>query len=679
MNIKGLNFSYKNSTFPSSVCDTGQMKEVLDVLDWMVTRVEENTISKTCMTKLDSKQKIKTTTTDSQSCMVESQHKNKRKISQDKSMTSNVCTQNTTGSLRMSDQVLTSTVKDCKPFWDSYTKEWSEKLSSSIPIDLQELEKKSWTTSLATLAQNSWFTVKVKKIVTENMTTCSRLSRCLWRAIMENVRQATENDEKKKNKREETKRRKLELENAKRKKMKEMGMSEEHQDDILLEIEKVMELEEKLERGDCNKIKIRGLITRSNNAIKRIEGLYEEKVSATKKKDDYFIRAKKVKVKPKKDEKKILDDWFDASRFVYNQCVEKQKHEELDVMRYGVSNEERKRFFRDYIKDEVMVKEENSWLKSVHNVIIDGAILDFVKAYKTNVEKWKKKKKKNEDFKFKLHYRSKARMQQETIHINARDWTQKSGSFSFLKKVKAYEELPQKLYGELNVSRTRIGHYYYSILSKSEKSTSSARYSIIALDPGERTFQTGYDVNGMTVEWGDGDKRRFYALQHYADKLQSKWSKETNSWKKNRQKRAWHKMLIKIRNKVNECQRKLVSFLSRCYSIILLPEYKTSLITRKGTRKIGKKTSRNIYTWAHYRFRELLKAKVNSINGCELIICDEAYTSKTCGKCGTIVNIGSSKTFKCTHCQFRCDRDVNGARNILLRFLRNAKVPILFH
>ncbi|KAK4526316.1 hypothetical protein GAYE_SCF22MG4230 [Galdieria yellowstonensis] len=49
---------------------------------------------------------------------------------------------------------------------------------------------------------------------------------------------------------------------------------------------------------------------------------------------------------------------------------------------------------------------------------------------------------------------------------------------------------------------------------------------------------------------------------------------------------------------------------------------------------------------------------------------DEAYTGKTCGMCGEINSKrGGRKIFKCLHCKMRCDRDVNGARNILLRFL----------
>jgi len=45
---------------------------------------------------------------------------------------------------------------------------------------------------------------------------------------------------------------------------------------------------------------------------------------------------------------------------------------------------------------------------------------------------------------------------------------------------------------------------------------------VISLDPGVRTFMTGYDPSGTAVEWGKNDIGRVYRLCHAYDKLQSK-------------------------------------------------------------------------------------------------------------------------------------------------------------
>ncbi|CAG8439319.1 5949_t:CDS:2 [Scutellospora calospora] len=54
----------------------------------------------------------------------------------------------------------------------------------------------------------------------------------------------------------------------------------------------------------------------------------------------------------------------------------------------------------------------------------------------------------------------------------------------------------------------------------------------------------------------------------------------------------------------------------------------------------------------------------------DIVECTEEYTSKTCGVCRIINDkLGSSKVFKCKDCGYVYDRDFNGARNILLKYL----------
>ena len=103
---------------------------------------------------------------------------------------------------------------------------------------------------------------------------------------------------------------------------------------------------------------------------------------------------------------------------------------------------------------------------------------------------------------------------------------------------------------------------------------------------------------------------------------------------------------------------------------ILLPKFDTPNMVKRGQRNIRSKTARSMLKWAHCRFRETLKAKVTLYSRCVLYICEEPYTSKTCGSCGHIhQKLGSNKAFVCPKCAYKADRDINAARNILLRFL----------
>ena len=43
---------------------------------------------------------------------------------------------------------------------------------------------------------------------------------------------------------------------------------------------------------------------------------------------------------------------------------------------------------------------------------------------------------------------------------------------------------------------------------------------IISLDPGVRTFMTGYNPSGEVIEWGKGDISRIYRLCLHYDRIQ---------------------------------------------------------------------------------------------------------------------------------------------------------------
>eukprot|EP00122_Pirum_gemmata_P002062 Pgem_evm2s1865 len=97
---------------------------------------------------------------------------------------------------------------------------------------------------------------------------------------------------------------------------------------------------------------------------------------------------------------------------------------------------------------------------------------------------------------------------------------------------------------------------------------------------------------------------------------------------------------------------------------------------RKVNRKLHNKIVRGMCSWAYYRFRQLLIAKNQVVQGCKGIVCDEAYTSRTCGLCEFINPKFKSTTFNCEsgNCSYEIDRDVNGARNILLRYLTRRNI-----
>jgi putative transposase len=88
---------------------------------------------------------------------------------------------------------------------------------------------------------------------------------------------------------------------------------------------------------------------------------------------------------------------------------------------------------------------------------------------------------------------------------------------------------------------------------------------------------------------------------------------------------------------------------------------------KKAGRVINSKCARMMCTWSHYKFHQLLCYKA-SVTGAVVHIANEAYTSKTCCRCGVLRDkLGGAKTFLCRACGLCIDRDINGAINICLR------------
>ena len=128
---------------------------------------------------------------------------------------------------------------------------------------------------------------------------------------------------------------------------------------------------------------------------------------------------------------------------------------------------------------------------------------------------------------------------------------------------------------------------------------------------------------------------------------------------------------IIIKNKVSEIQRKLAVFLCKNYRVVLIEKLSVSKCLNKKDKKrnIGRSTARSLQMWSHYNFRQLLKDKAELVySWCQVIEVTEEFTSQTCGRCGNVdSNLGGSKVYECKKCGFTLvDRDVNGARNILL-------------
>jgi transposase len=229
--------------------------------------------------------------------------------------------------------------------------------------------------------------------------------------------------------------------------------------------------------------------------------------------------------------------------------------------------------------------------------------------------------------------------------------------------------------GEVDVVHDKLLDHYYFCIPADVKTAPApdTQGRACAIDPGIRTMATCYDVSGLhgCTHWGgDHSYLKFVWISRKISRIQGR-AMDPNT--PHRSRRNMRRLMARLRKRLNDLADEMHHIFARwlCanFETVLLPEFKTSGMRCRKTRKIGKRSVKVLSCWSHYRFRQFLVHKAREF-GTNVIICDEYLTSKTYGSCGSIDwKLGSAEVYRCAKCGYVADRDANAARNIFLRYM----------
>lgn len=361
-------------------------------------------------------------------------------------------------------------------------------------------------------------------------------------------------------------------------------------------------------------------------------------------------RSRKIRVYPNKEQKRILNNWFGASRFAYNTTVEFLKHPDTKAQWKSIKTD--------------LMHDMPEWSKEVPYQIKSVAIRDCCQAVSAAKKKFKQTGKFNE-----VKFRSKKRGD-NNLFIPQTAVSENGVYHTVLGKLKTAEPLWKPTHDCRMVLQN--GRYFVIVpIDVAVKRPENQRLSACALDCGVRTFQTVFSKE-LILKVGEHDFQRIFRYCYALDRLISRKKKErSNKFNKAMQRIRW-----KIRDLIDEIHNKLALTLCRLFDVVYIPTFET----HDMVSKLKHKTSRAMLGWAHYRFKMKLKSKAEEYS-CKIIDCTEEYTSKTCGNCGEISSIGGKEVWTCKHCGCVHDRDINGARNILFKqmflALRDPSTPCM--
>jgi len=374
------------------------------------------------------------------------------------------------------------------------------------------------------------------------------------------------------------------------------------------------------------------------------------------------IVAKKLRIYPDAQQISFFQKCFNAHRYMYNKSLaDFRTHNE----RSSISI--RKRVL---IPDKSMPKDHpERWLKKVPYYIRDEAIRSLAKNVKTCMSHIKSKLITH----FKLSFMSK-KYSDDIFHVAkaaiSKDFRicpqSLDKEISMSAKSKKWLTQLGRVQHDCKITRNKAGHYYIIVPYKRPTEVHEVNKTrIVALDPGVRTFQTFYSQTECG-KIGDAAINDIKKINAVIDKKISSMTTVRSKTKYNLKKRC-NKLRTKVSNIVSNLHWQAASYLVKNYDIILLPTFETKKMVNKESRCITKGTARSMLNLSHYTFKLRLQHQ-GMMHNKKVILCNEAYTSKTCGTCGVLKpKLGGSKVFECSHCGNKVDRDINGARNIFIR------------
>jgi len=358
------------------------------------------------------------------------------------------------------------------------------------------------------------------------------------------------------------------------------------------------------------------------------------------------LKSKKIRVYPSQELNKLWKQWNAACRYVYNQAIALQKAS-------------KKRWSKLSLRNAVMQSALPEWVKETPCHIRQNAIFDAHQAYSASPD---------------CKFRS-CRAPKQTLKFNDSNFSKGTWYPKLTKGLtfRASEPIPKTC--ERASMLIKEKDRWFAVFPEPVLGAATQSISVIALDPGVRTFLTGFDGSKF-LEFGRGDMGRITRLCQHLDKLMGRAAKCNNRRQRQKMYKAAARMRTKIQNLVNEAHKQVACYLTQNYRVIFLPTFETSQMVAKAKRKINSKTARSMLTWAHYRFKTFLKQAAQT-RDCIVVDVTEEYTSKTCTACGHIhLKLGGAKKFRCPECEHELDRDFNGAFGILLKALQDTAFTI---
>ena len=360
--------------------------------------------------------------------------------------------------------------------------------------------------------------------------------------------------------------------------------------------------------------------------------------------------AYKYRLKPNKQQKRLLEHHFGCNRFVWNYFL----HQRQEYYQKNKEDIEAKRIKGNcsYYNDEkelikIKKQEDYNWLKEVNSQSLIATIMHLDTAYKNFFKKKSKFPR----------YKKKGDNQSFTIpqHIRIENGKIYFPKFSEGIRLKEHRKLEGKICNA-TISKTATNQFYVSIIVEKEIEPLQQNNNNVGIDLGIKDFCIL--SNGTRYENIKPLKKHLKKIKY----LQRQVSKSKKASKR-RDKRKLKLAIIhqRIHNQRLDYLHKITKSITDENQVIVIEDLNVN-----GMMK-NHHLAQAISDVSWHEFKRQLEYKCKW-KGRQLVIIDRFFpSSKTCNNCGYINQelTLDVRQWTCPQCSCKLDRDLNASKNIL--------------
>ncbi len=223
--------------------------------------------------------------------------------------------------------------------------------------------------------------------------------------------------------------------------------------------------------------------------------------------------------------------------------------------------------------------------------------------------------------------------------------------------IKTYEILPDNIIPKSVTISRKADRWFISFKVEKEPQITSKSVDVVGVDLGVKSLAT---LSTGEVFVGAKSYKKLEAKLSRLQYLNRHKVKFSHNWKKAQLKIAQlHNRIANIRK---DTLHKLTTYLAKNHSQIVIEDLNVSGMMANH------KLAKAVADMGFYEFRRQLEYKCE-LYASQLIVVDRWFpSSKTCSRCGAVKESLSlsERVFKCEHCNFSCDRDLNAALNLAM-------------